>query len=196
MLSGDIQRDSESSNNVWHVITVNDDVAQLGVRVILGDLTIESGNANGPWDTGLYLFDHENGGGIYSLLTPGAVSQPYLGMYSVEVRDNTSFAGGGLLMFSGDLEVNHSEFIRNSAVVGGALYIFSSTVNIDKSSFEHNSAIWGGAVRIVDNTSGTISNSTFKANSSIVGGSYCQKWCLAVSFKRRPDRHLLPRFHL
>lgn len=107
ILSGDIAGDDLAGDpeafkddNVWHVVTLGNDVEGTGVTALLNGLTIEGGRADGPRargtagrlspaTTGPVGWEHDAGGGVFV----GTFSA--LELERVVVRENQAGNNGG-----------------------------------------------------------------------------------------------------
>ncbi len=128
--------------------------------VVLRNLVIANGNANGSGGNGYY------GGGIQMVGTS-------LELDHVTFSGNSaSFGGGGFFTQSGTTTVNDCIFTGNTlpTAPGGGAYDSGGTLNVSNSTFVGNSADSGAGIFA---GSGTVSvtNSTFNGNSSNRGSA-------------------------
>ena len=178
-----------NGTDVWHVVTLGNDISQTGVTATLENLTVENGLANGPdslSSTGTLNYSHESGGGIYetfgsnltisgvTLTNDSAALAANQGIPPPATASGLVPGGGGIAVIDSTLTVNNSTFTHDSAGVattvygdGGAIYADQSNVTISNSTFNNNTAATsGGAVALESMTSAVnISDSTFNANS-------------------------------
>ena len=189
ILSGDIGEIGENTDNVWHVITLSDDVDLKGINVTLDGLTVQEGNANGPGNvfTGTLPYDHMSGGGIYSFLARGATVHTDLTLRDISVRDNDGARRGGGLRYkdffeeagSGGLTVIDSTFTDNFVPISNsAIRFHGADFTVLNSIIRNNvNASRSGAVVPILGGIGIIRDSLFKDNSS---GRECGAICPAA----------------
>ncbi len=87
--------------------------------------------------------------------------------------DMTEF-GGAILVLSGDMTINNSEFSGNKGDNGGAMFAQgeTSTVSITNSEFESNSTDNnGGALQLNETNTYIVDNCLFEGNASGTGGA-------------------------
>ena len=178
ILSGDIGVIGDNADNVWHVITLSDDVALKGINVTLDGLTVQEGNANGPGDVfaGTLPYDHKSAGGIYSFLAAGATVHTGLTLSDITVRDNVGAERGGGLRYkdffeesgSGGVIVLDSSFINNTvADKSSALRFHGADLSISNSVFKDNTSVLGsGALAPLLGGTGSIRDNLFVNNIS------------------------------
>jgi len=179
-----------SGGEVWHVVTLGNDIAKTGVRAKLDSLIIANGDANGPSGGSIFfapfVYDHSFGGGIYAAFDSKLDIETL-----IFVNNSANLTGGGTLGIAGavgtvntDLHIKCSKFDNNfSAVSGGAIQTYSQFENkahttiIEDSTFTNNdTGIFGGAlvgegILPLDDSCVTIKNCSFVNNSAIEGGA-------------------------
>jgi predicted outer membrane repeat protein len=178
-----------NGTDVYHVVTLGNDVSQTGVTATLENLTIENGDANGPSEensSGGLVYGFENGGGIYesfgsnltldnvTLAKDSAALATSQQLPIPPTASGLEPGGGGIFVYESTLTVNDSTFTQDTAGVstspygdGGAINADLSSVTINNSNFQDNSASTdGGAVAIAYATNTiSINNSVFNGNS-------------------------------
>ncbi len=178
ILSGEIQQDSDNSNNSYHIVRSTG----LLTTAVLDGFTIAAANANGVNDEG-------TGGGMYNLfssttvancsfinnkaLTGGAMTNDRSqGDFSVTVMNcnfsgNTSYYGGAIYNVNqGNSQLINCRFTNNTAAVqGGAVYNYESFPTLTNSLFYTNTASKGGAVVNAVHSHAVITNCSFSGNS-------------------------------
>jgi|GEM_PF-3395149 len=184
ILNGDLG----NGQDVWHVVTLGNDVNQTGVTATLENLTIENGLANGPdamAADGSLIYSHESGGGIYerfgsnltlndvSLINDKAALSSDPGIPTPTTASGLIQGGGGISVLDSSLTVNNSTFSKDIAGIssspngnGGAIFGYDASIAINNSTFSHNSAVDdGGAVAVEASNPLVINNSVFDSNS-------------------------------
>lgn len=150
-----------SGGDVWHVVTLGNDINQTGVTAKLDGLVITNGNASGPAGQNIlfapFLYDHSLGGGIYSIF--GSNLEVINVSFSNNIATNagginTNGDGGALASVSSNLCVKDSRFNQNSSFTeGGALEVFNQHETsphqaiIENCDFTNNTTgLFGGAL--------------------------------------------------
>jgi predicted outer membrane repeat protein len=156
-----------SGNNAVRVMQVN-----AGVSVNLSNVAIANGNVpssgGGIYNTGTLTLTYttfysntatNSGGGIYNTGT--------LTITNSTIYSNTAGTMGGGIASEGTLNISNSTVYSNTATnIGGGGIGSSGMLNITSSTVRNNSALNNGG-GILSNGAGTISNSTFHANTSL-----------------------------
>ncbi|HEX2970864.1 MAG TPA: right-handed parallel beta-helix repeat-containing protein, partial [Tepidisphaeraceae bacterium] len=176
ILSGDIGKPGDKSDNSYHVATGT----AVGRSTILDGLTITLGNANSlaRYGGGLYLLSSSPmlthcsfvgnsasayGGGMYN-----AFSSPTLANCSF--AGNSAPSGGGMANYAfSSPTLTNCSFVGNSAEsYGGGMCNSSSAPTLTHCSFAGNSASSGGAIYNVSysSSSPTLTNCILWGNSS------------------------------
>jgi len=155
ILSGDIGIKSDSTDNCYHVITLqNANVKILGI-------TIRNGNADGPGNLqiGTDNIPQFYGGGIY-------YNNSTANLRDVIVENNYGFYGGGFYNNGSNINVTNAVFDANNSERGGALYNSpSSSATLNNLVVYNNSANdAGGGILNDDAAIYVINNCTFVAN--------------------------------
>ncbi|WP_193212846.1 DUF5011 domain-containing protein [Luteolibacter marinus] len=155
ILSGDIGSPGISSDNVYHVVRIDNGIAWAdefeGTVVLLDGLVIRDG----------YADDGSGGGGI--------VTTEDLRLEHCTVEQNFSQSNGGGLAASdhSGLSVHASRFSANeSAGSGGALHMDSATIDAFSSFFTGNEAAGtgNGGAACLFNTTADFASSVFSGN--------------------------------
>ncbi|MFN8443553.1 MAG: choice-of-anchor Q domain-containing protein [Caldilineaceae bacterium] len=149
---------AEGEQRVLHIFD-----AAVTSQVVIADLTIRGGKANGANNP------DQNGGGI--LIEEGATPQ----LQRLIVRDNYAFnMGGGIAIINtGAVTIRDTQLINNqSAGTGGGLCSAAESTTIENSVIEQNQAKHGGGALI--NGHFTFTNVTVRANRAeeLGGGLY------------------------
>lgn len=149
ILSGDIGRLHDNSDNSYHVVTAS----SANASAILDGFDISDGNANES-----YSDSSKCGGGIYS-------EHNSLTLSNITFRDNSGINGGGMCDKGGYLILDNVTFTRNSAINGGGMINGdSSNLTLTNVIFSDNSAFNGGGM-YNEGDSPTLTNVTFRGNS-------------------------------
>lgn len=169
------------ADNVWHVVTMANDISYTGGTARLDGLSIVEGNAVGPEQSPFFTpvlgNNYDYGGGMYINF------DSHVTINHVTFSGNFAASdGGGLWSNNSDLLVNDSTFLNNSAIArAGALEGWSTfggpdhTMTINHTLFKNNSAVvFGGAVVGEGTLSGHgskmyINDSTFVGNTADEG---------------------------
>ncbi|HKO82054.1 MAG TPA: MopE-related protein, partial [Chitinophagaceae bacterium] len=178
ILSGEIQQDSDNSNNSYHIVRSTG----LLSTAVLDGFTISDGNANGGNDEG-------TGGGMFNLfssttvancsfinnkaLTGGAMTNDRSqGDFSATVMNcnfsgNTSYYGGAIYNANqGNSKLINCKFTNNTAAVqGGAVYNYDSFPTLTNCLFYANTASNGGAIVNAVHSHAVITNCSLSGNS-------------------------------
>jgi len=185
---------SSKADNVWHVVTAGNDIADTGVKATLDGLSIVGGYAAGP-DSGnvdpngvvlSLAYTHDSGGGLYarfgSNLSLNNVS--FLGDYASVSSTPLPFVTGGGAIFATDtgtfISINHSLLKGNSAPgagpttdsgQGGAIDLeVGAGLTITNSTLALNAALRdGGAIRTANASAVTLTNDVFDHNTASGG---------------------------
>jgi hypothetical protein len=184
ILSGDIGRPSDKSDNCFHVF-YHPEGLNLDDTAILDGFTITSGNANS------YSWPHYYGGGMCNwdnsspmvtncTFTANSAGYRGGGMFNdyssptVEgctFSGNASKGGGGMYNDYSSPTVTNCTFTVNSAKSGGGIFNdYNSSPAVTNCTFSANSAKYGGGMYNYDNSSPAVTNCTFTANSAKSGG--------------------------
>ena len=146
VLSGDLDGDGDTSDNVYHVVTGNDDATIDG-------FTITGGNA----DTTL-----GEGGGMDNYHSSPTVT-------NCTFSENAAKRGGGMCNYHSSPTVTNCTFSGNEAQYGGGMYNYYSSSTVANCTFSGNEAQYGGGMRNT-HSSPTFTNCTFSANAAFNGG--------------------------
>jgi hypothetical protein len=178
VLSGDIRRASDTSDNCYHVF-YHPKGLNLDATAILDGFTITGGNARSSWphDCGGGMFNEENsnptltnctfsgnsanryGGGMYNYKSSPTVT-------NCTFSGNSAAYGGGMYNVDNNSpKVEDCIFTNNSANRGGGMHNYNSSPTVKGCTFSGNSAGYGGGVSNED-SSPTMTNCTFNRNSS------------------------------
>jgi hypothetical protein len=161
ILSGDIGKPADNSDNSYHVVTAGFGTPQLSSAAVLDGFTITGGNANG---TGTF---QGNGAGLFN--NHGALT-----VSNLTFTGNTAASGGGMDNEFSSSTLTNVVFSGNTATyAGGGLYDSNSTPTLTNVLFTGNHATWyGGGLENDFSSSPTLRNVTFSANtSSFAGGA-------------------------
>jgi hypothetical protein len=159
ILSGDIGRPSDKSDNCFHVF-YHPEGLNLDDTAILDGFTITSGNANS------YSWPHYYGGGMCNWDN----SSPTVTNCTFTVN-SARWAGGMYNYDNSSPTVEGCTFIANSAEYGGGIYNYdNSSPAVTNCTFTDNSANWRGGGMDNYHSSSTVTNCTFTANSAYYGG--------------------------
>jgi parallel beta-helix repeat protein len=183
ILSGDIGRLSDNSDNCYHIF-YHPEGLNLNDTAILDGFTITSGNANGgDWPDnaggGMYNYYRSSptitncafngnsailyGGGMYNY----RYSRPTV--KDCTFSDNSAVYGGGTCNYDNSSPtVRGCVFSGNSAYFGGGMFSeYYSSPTVRGCVFSGNSVTeWGGGMFNYDNSSPTLANCTFSGNSA------------------------------
>ena len=119
-----------------------------------------------------------SGGAIYS----SGYDDCKLDIRNSLFKSNQGGVGAGAIYFNGIAKISESKFINNNGRSdGGAIFAvgYDLKLTIDKSSFINNSAEYGGAIDYdfnCGNSKTRISNTLFKSNTAISGGSIANSY--------------------
>jgi len=127
VLCGEIQQDSDSTNNSVHVILTYN----VGENLYVEGFIIRDGNAD--------FGDHQFGGGWYNLADNTEISNPTI-IYCL-FENNFAFGGGGFTNFNNggtaNPMVSNSIFRSNSALEGGGIYMIKGPNLYSQATFEN-----------------------------------------------------------
>jgi len=165
ILSGDIGRPSDKSDNCYHVF-YHPEGLNLDDTAILDGFTIAGGNANmvrSPIDA--------CGGGMYNYDSSPTVT-------NCTFTDNSAYDGGGMYNYDSSPTVTNCTFTNNSAYGGGGggMCNYDSSPTVTNCTFTDNSAYGGGGGGGMCNWFSrlTLTNCTFSGNSATNwGGGMC-----------------------
>lgn len=145
ILSGDIGKSSDLSDNAWTVVTTTE-------RNRIDGFHITDGHGNSNYAAGVVgLGDLE-------------ISR------CVFISNLSKYGTGGLALFGGSPTVRECIFTKNSGQTAGAINAASSNPAIlNCIFFDNESTTWAGAVLFQAVGYGTIGNSTFHGNSAPIG---------------------------
>ncbi len=159
ILSGDIGKKNDKTDNSYHVIFNNNTSANpLTSSAVLYGVTLSHGNANGTTDP------HRHGGAIYNEYSHPTIIQ------SGFSTNSASTNGGAIYNTSSNPTITQSGFSNNSSNYGGAIYNKSSHPTITQSSFSNNSASNNGGAILSFKSYPTITQSSFSTNSASNSG--------------------------
>lgn len=141
------------ADNVWHVVTIGNDVSQTGANVSLNGLTIQRGNAVGPTGTATFapfVYSHDLGGGVYAAWESNVI------LNNDVFKDNYAVGdGGAVFSMNNNITLSNSTLLNNSAGLRGGAVEFLNTYEgatphqgyIINSYFQNNSSsVFGGAI--------------------------------------------------
>ncbi len=112
----------------------------------------------------------EQSSGIIRVEKSGTLHMEYCTLQNSHILYKSAQNGAALSLGGGKAEISHCTFNNNSSRLGGAIFISSNTgYQIADSTFEENTAEEGGALYIA-NAPATLSNCTFKNNTSAIWG--------------------------
>lgn len=90
---------------------------------------------------------------------------------TAEQKGDIYFYGGAIHNDAGTVDLEDSNFIKNSTTTkGGAIYSKSGTLNIKNTNFTENTSIDGGALYLTEGASATIEGGTVEGNESTSNG--------------------------
>lgn len=168
ILSGDIGRANDSSDNSFHVVTLTNVINEA----VLDGLTIAEGNAEGTFENG-------NGGGILSLNSNALLA-------NVIISNNSAVGfGGGIYSEDSQYRLIDVDFVTNQATVnsGGGFYAVDGSNTFTNVSFLGNFAQLSGGGLYINNGSGDLIDVEFAANRANDNGG--------AVFNDRPERFTL-----
>ena len=155
ILSGDIGRPSDKSDNCFHVF-YHPEGLNLDDTAILDGFTITSGNANS------YSWPHYYGGGMcnWDNSSPMVTNCTF-------TANSAGYRGGGMFNDYSSPTVEGCTFSGNASKGGGGMYNDYSSPTVTNCTFTVNSAKSGGGIFNDYNSSPAVTNCTFTANSAI-----------------------------
>ncbi len=147
ILSGDLGVTGNNSDNVYHVVTGED-------NAILDGFTVTAGNANG---TGLTA----GGGGMLNYFTsPDIENVTFSG-------NSATTAGGGVYNESTSANIIGVTFDNNTASNGGGMFNHNTTLTFKNITFSNNHATTTGGGAMANYASSiTLNNATLSENTS------------------------------
>ena len=186
ILSGNIGNQRSSRDNSYHVVTANN----LDQETRLDGVTITEGyNSNRSSSTSLGTYGAgllaNNSNLILSNLNVTDNQAQFCGGISIVgnnsqtslvnniINDNTATrAGGGLGVFSPEVDVINNLFTNNSAnITGGGVYVWKETTNFVNNTFSGNSSQeLGSAITAENGANVQVSNSIVWDNNSTQSG--------------------------
>jgi hypothetical protein len=179
IMSGDIGKPDDSSDNSYHVVTG-------ATGATLDGFTITAGNANGA-------YPNERGGAMYNDSSSPAVTNLTFfsntaatgggGMAnnaSSPILTNVTFSGNSAAAFGGGMAnwsgsgpaLTNATFVSNSASFGGGMYNYynNAIATLTNVTFDSNWATLGGGMYSEDSSGPAIMNVTFRSNSATSSG--------------------------
>ena len=144
ILSGDIGKSGDNSDNSYHVVTTTN----LTSAAVLDGFTITAGNGNGS------SVDQQRGAGMCN--TSSSPTLTNLIFYS----NSTNNTSGGLFNSSSSPTLTNVIFSSNSTIyAGGGMYNYaSSSPTLTNVTFSNNSANFGGGMENYASSSPTLTN--------------------------------------
>lgn len=140
------------SDRVFHIHSTTATVVISGVRIIGGNLGIETNN---------------RGGGIYN---DGAELILINTIVEANAAAGDDSKGGGVFVDGGSVRIEGGQILSNSATYGGGLGILSAQAGLNDSQILSNSASFGGGVDVSIGVVTQTGDSLIAYNSAIVGG--------------------------
>jgi uncharacterized repeat protein (TIGR01451 family) len=129
VLSGDLGKVGDSSDNSYHVITISG----MGAASVIDGFTISGGNANKEYTA-------DTGGGLW-------VTNAYLRLRHVLLTGNSADLGGGIASDHSQVLFEAVTFSDNQAREGGALYATNtSALTLTNVLFRDNQASKNGSI--------------------------------------------------
>ncbi|MBD3221481.1 T9SS type A sorting domain-containing protein [bacterium] len=104
------------------------------------------------------------------------------------IGNHAEYAGGGVRVLHGSVEISESEFIACTAGKGGGAIdlSYNSEARITDTRFEGNRAQWGGAISARSNSACIIERCDFLVNEAVepvdLGGAFFADYAASVSF--------------
>lgn len=167
ILSGEIQRDNDSTNNSYHVVTSQ----YLSASTRVDGFTIKQGHAD---STGIYKM----GGGWYNGTSVfQKPSNPLI--VNCTFKENYAFSSGGAFYNYGETEscpqLINCIFYNNHALINGGAIAFGKNYSLSNPFlvnciFYNNAAQYGGAIHNLVKSSPDIINCTFSQNRAMFFG--------------------------
>jgi hypothetical protein len=145
VLNGDIGQQNNPADNVYHILTMND-------NSIVDGFTVIDGNARSA--------GNNKGGGAFCTGKKNATlrNSIFLG--------NQADSGGGVYNESGSITINNCVFSSNQASTGGAIYNKDASASILNATFSINSATVSGGGIYNDNAKTSVINCILWANTA------------------------------
>lgn len=173
ILSGNIGDAADSTDNIYHVVLIVGQEAQVLEGVVLDGFTIRDGYAN---ITGSYTYNgntifNYRCGGIYNIY-----ASPML--KNLKIYKNVGFTGGGLQNESSNPVIDNCNILANySGANGGGMQNLDAMVTILNSVIDSNivNNETGGGIDNSGIVELTIKNSTIKNNKARNGGGIATK---------------------
>ena len=156
ILSGDIGTTEERSDNVYHVVTLNN----VTRDTLLDGVTITGGNASESFNA------NSAGGGIYAIDSSATLS-------NLIITDNNARSGGGMYSSESQHQISNVEFLDNTTFNrgnGAGLYTLQSIDSLDNVVFGYNSAAGSGGGILNDRSTLSLEEAEFIANRAGANG--------------------------
>ncbi|MFI5378808.1 MAG: SdrD B-like domain-containing protein [Tepidisphaerales bacterium] len=188
ILSGDIGKAGNNTDNCYHVVTGSG----ADATAVLDGVTISDGNANAPAGTVSSPFANAGGGMLVWFGSPTISNCTFdsnnaydggSGLFADHASptlidctfsNNTSTAGSG---FGGGAGFQTSTgtldgciFDSNTAIEGGGLMAISSSLTLSNTQFVNNNATIGGGLIDASSSTATLTSCVFDTNTATYGG--------------------------
>ena len=177
-----IQRSTDSVTKEMRLLNITKaNVTFIGISFMNGFLNTGSGdggaalieNSNVTFKSCQFRSDKaDDAGAICSVLSDLTLENCAFSLCSAVDDSPENATGGALVMMSGNLTANDTQFVSNSAGYGGAVRLNGGSSSFKNCTFRENKAgVAAGSVQIMKNATASFDSCSFSDSSSVTHGA-------------------------